>query len=287
MITKPMLAGSAERVEDINFPCYCTPKLDGIRCLVVDGEAVTRNFNPFPNTHIRKLVRELPDGFDGEIVVKGKAFNDVTRAVMREEGSPAFCYAVFDYCVDPAEPYKERMIRLKYVPVPDFVEKILPVEIKNKAAFLKFEKQCLAKNFEGVMCRAPNGIYKMGRSGVAENLLLKWKNFAQDEAEILECIEKMSNENVKSQDAFGRGKRGHSKEGMVPAGTLGAFRVRDLKADIEFTLGSGFTAAFADEVWANKEDYVGLIVSYKHQPSGAKDSRRFPVFVGIRDKRDL
>jgi DNA ligase-1 len=292
MITKPMLAGTAEKIEDIVFPCLCTPKLDGVRCLVVDGGAVTRNFNPFPNTHVRALVSELPNGFDGEIIVKGKEFNDVTRAVMRENGAPDFTYAVFDYCVDEHEGYSARMKRLEYwdnqsLGVPDFVEKILPVEIKNREDFLEYETQCLKAGFEGVMVRSRDGRYKFGRSSVKEGLLVKWKQFAQDEAVILECVEKMNNENFKGQDAFGRGKRGHSKEGMVPAGTLGAFRVRDLKTDIEFTIGSGFTAEFSAEVWADRADYIGKIVTYKHQPSGAKDAPRFPVFLGMRDKRDL
>ena len=43
----------------------------------------------------------------------------------------------------------------------------------------------LNAGYEGLMLRDPNGIYKFGRSSVKENILLKVKEFMDDEAEII------------------------------------------------------------------------------------------------------
>jgi DNA ligase-1 len=288
MIKKPMLAATLENVDALKYPVLCTPKLDGIRCLVVNGKAVTRTFKPFPNNWINHEVGKLPDGLDGEIVVSGKSFSEVTHDVMREDGIPAFTYAVFDYLhVDDTLPYDDRMDMLKQLQLPAFVEKIMPIEVNSKEELLAFEKGCLEAGYEGVMIRAPDGPYKFGRSTVREGFLLKFKRFVDSEAEILELQEQMTNENTAEKDAFGRTKRGSSAEGLVPAGTLGAIKVKDLVSGVEFSIGSGFDAATRAQIWKARKSYIGKTVKYKSQPSGAKDAPRFPVFLGFRDARDM
>ena len=68
LITKPLLAVAAD-LEKIEFPVWATPKIDGIRCLKINGQVVSRNFKPIPNHHIRTTLEQiLPDGIDGEII---------------------------------------------------------------------------------------------------------------------------------------------------------------------------------------------------------------------------
>ena len=42
-IKKPMLAGKCDCPEALSFPVLATPKLDGIRCLKIAGQALTRS----------------------------------------------------------------------------------------------------------------------------------------------------------------------------------------------------------------------------------------------------
>ena len=70
-ITKPMLAGKCERLDALSFPVLATPKLDGIRCLKIDGRALTRSFKPVSNRSTREWIEaNLPDGLDGELIVQ-------------------------------------------------------------------------------------------------------------------------------------------------------------------------------------------------------------------------
>jgi DNA ligase-1 len=159
--------------------------------------------------------------------------------------------------------------------------------IKNKDELLAYEATCLSEGYEGVMLRDPNGPYKFGRSTENEGYLLKLKRFQDSEAVILEIVEKTNNENVKEKDAFGRSKRSSAMAGLVLAGTMGAFKVKDVKTGIEFGIGSGFTDEFRAEVWANQKKYIGKIVKYKSQEIGAKDAPRFPVFLSMRHPDDM
>ena len=44
-IKKPMLAGKCDCPEALRFPVLATPKLDGIRCLKIAGQALTRSLS--------------------------------------------------------------------------------------------------------------------------------------------------------------------------------------------------------------------------------------------------
>jgi ATP-dependent DNA ligase len=116
LIQKPMLAEKItdEQIEELSYPLLVTPKIDGIRCIVVNGKALTRSLKPIPNHFVRTMIEaSCPDGFDGEIVVEG-GFNATQSAVMSAEGTPDFRYLVFDFLRQP-EPYSARMQRAEVI----------------------------------------------------------------------------------------------------------------------------------------------------------------------------
>ena len=117
-ITKPMLAGKCERPDALSFPVLATPKLDGIRCLKINGRALTRSFKPVSNRFTRQWIEaNLPDGLDGELIVRGTTFSETAGHIGRESGEPDFTFAVFDYVSDGVDvPYACRMQELARLP---------------------------------------------------------------------------------------------------------------------------------------------------------------------------
>ncbi len=292
MITKPMLAGKCEDINALTFPVLATPKLDGIRCLTVKGRAVSRKFKPIPNEFIRKWIEHnCPDGFDGEIMVQGRVFNDLSGDVRRKDGSPDFRYHVFDYVRgDLSQPYEHRIRELRdwRGKWQDRIVKVLPQLIKNWMALKEFEEKCLEQGYEGVMVRSPNSPYKCGRSTTNEGYLLKIKRFEDDEATVIGYEEMMHNDNVATKDAFGRTERSSHKENLRGAGVLGKLVCESPKWPKSFEIGTGFDAETRAELWAIRHSLLMFaIVKFKHQPSGAGERPRFPVFLGFRDKWDM
>ena len=88
-ISKPMLASKCERPDLLPFPVLATPKLDGIRCLKLGGKALTRSFKPISNRFAREWIEAtLPDGLDGELMLRGGTFSETTSAIGARDGRP-------------------------------------------------------------------------------------------------------------------------------------------------------------------------------------------------------
>ncbi len=294
MITKPLLASPAD-MNKIEYPLLGSPKLDGIRAIVVGGRLLSRSFKPIPNIHINKeLLKHVKDGFDGEIMLRDPkaTFQDITSAVMSIEGNPDFVYCVFDYVYDSLfTPYYLRVKKLCEVAEGNkYIRVIKPRLIKDRESLDAYETACLEEGYEGIMVRSPSSMYKCGRSTVKESILLKIKRFEDSEAVILSVFEKMKNNNEQEKDELGHSKRSTKKEGMTPTGTLGGFIVKDIKTGVTFSIGSGLNDETRSKIWKSKDDYTGKIVKYKYQPYGVKDETgvpRFPVYVGFRSEIDM
>ena len=99
---KPMLAyQKLPDLEALTYPLIASPKLDGIRCLIVDGVAVSRSLKPIRNKYVQSILGSHEfNGLDGELVVGSPTDPDVylktNSGVMSVEGEPDFTYLVFD-----------------------------------------------------------------------------------------------------------------------------------------------------------------------------------------------
>jgi DNA ligase-1 len=297
-ITKPMLAASLETIDSIKFPVYATPKLDGIRCLKIDGQIVSRTFKPIRNAELAAAVKDLlPDGSDGELIMGG-TFQNTTSMVMSADktiGNNKAYFYWFDYLVeDPKKPYLERIDDMK-----NFVEKhpsiltasfvkivpLIPTEINTVEELLKYESEVLEQGFEGVMIRSATGPYKFGRSTLKEGSLVKMKKFDDDEAIVVGFNELTKNTNEKTKDEFGYAKRSSHKSGKVDQDTLGSLDVN--WNGIHFSIGSGFTADQRKEFWNDRDNLMRKIVKFKYFATGMKEAPRFPIFLGFRHIDDM
>lgn len=283
-----MLSGKIDNPENLTFPIYVTPKLDGIRCLKINGRAVSRKLIDIPNKYIQSKIKDLPDGLDGELIVDGKTFNQCQSEIMSEDGEPNFYYYVFDYVsTSISVGYLNRITELSSLPLPEFCKKLIPEKILGLEEFYNYESSCLKLGYEGIMIRSESGPYKCGRSTEKEGHLLKFKRFEDSDAEIIGFEPLMENNNPTEKDFLGNAKRSNKKDGLILRNKLGSLQVRDLHSGIEFSIGSGFTQDQRVSFWRTKDLLIGKIIKYKFQPSGVKEKPRFPTFYSFRDERDL
>lgn len=300
MIKRPMLAVESPDLESIRYPKLLSMKLDGIRCVKVDGKALSRKFKPIPNDFVRSWIEaNLPDGIDGEIMVAGKTFNEIQSLIMSKDGEPDFEFYAFDLVSGDlrGRPYEERHEALRAF-VQDFEEAaslresrlvfVNHVPVVDAADVRSWEETYVAAGYEGVMLRDPGGPYKEGRSTAREEYLLKVKRWQDAEGEVIGFEEQLRNENAAETNELGLTKRSTKKEGLVPAGTLGKFVVRDLAtgATLHVGTGEGMTKELRKQIWDNQAQYLGKLVTYKFQPSGMKELPRFPIWKGFRSSDD-
>lgn len=287
MIKEPMLAASTvpDLHTEVKYPCYIQPKLDGIRCIAINGVAYSRKMKPIPNKFIQKFFADNNlNGFDGELMVHGD-FNDVQSGVMSIEGEPNFYYVVYDLWEKDCKYFFRELYlteQLDCVPFKDDhrLVRIDSIKVDTPEEADKCLSMFISEGYEGGILRSLDGLYKQGRSTFKEGYLLKLKKFYDDEAIIIGYEEKLTNTNTKEVDERGKTKRSSKKEGMVPAGTLGSLIV--LWKGKQFNIGSGFTDAQRQDIWDNREKYLGKPVTFKYQELTSYGIPRFPVFKAIR-----
>ena len=293
---KPLLAGTIKDVEDLKFPVFASTKLDGVRCLVKDGEAVSRSLKPIPNLYVQRMLSKLElEGMDGELTVGDptdpRCFNITQSAVMSVNGEPDFTYRVFDIHDKPDLPFHQRLFlafsRLLEAKHITCAQPVVHVTVNTAEDLLELEAAILEQGHEGVMVRDPEGLYKYGRSTLKQGILLKLKRFVDAEAQIIGFEELMHNANEATTDALGHTERSSHQAGKMPAGTLGALVVKDLTTSVQFNIGTGFSAEDRATIWARRDQLMGHLVKYKSFAVGVKEAPRFPVFLGFRDVRDM
>lgn len=284
-LIKPLLAVKVD-YDKIRYPVLATPKLDGIRCLTVDGVAMSRNMKPIPNLSVREALQGL-HGFDGELMVRGD-FNAVQSGIMAVQGKPDFTYYVFDF-FDSSAGYRSRIEHMIYEEA-DWhprIEILVPVQINDIIELTEYLDECLAEGYEGVMIRDPDGPYKFGRSTVNQGILLKVKRFLDDEGTLVEVTEKMTNGNELEQDELGYAKRSSCKENLIPAGTAGSCVINWKGIQFNVGFGPGWTDAKKQELYDNRFDEEGRIVKFSYQELSKDGVPRFGKLIGFRHKDDM
>ena len=291
---KPMLAAEADLAK-LRYPLFASPKLDGIRCTVYTNEVLTRSLKQIPNRFINGALKHRAfEGFDGELIVGEPAAKDCytqsVSGVMRKEGEPAFKFHVFDHVLEPAAPYYARQAKIEHR-IEDIGSEAIVLHtqevIWNEAELIAHEAKLLDLGYEGLILRDPNSPYKFGRSTTNEGYLLKLKRFKDSEATIIGFEEQMHNGNEATKNELGRTKRSTAKAGLTGKDTLGALIVRDVVTGVEFNIGTGFDDAERARIWAKRDSMQGKLTKYKYFPVGVKDAPRHPVYLGLRDKRDI
>jgi DNA ligase 1 len=272
----PMLAATLRTENDLpEFPLLATPKIDGIRALIVEGVLVSRTLRPIPNRRIRGILEPLlPEGADGEIFC-GDLYT-TTSTVMSFDAEGSFRFFWFDWTYGANVPYGQRASSIReYITVckvgTAYVSPLLPHTLYNVVELRAYEEQAIKQGFEGIVLRIPNGRYKTGRSTLREGLMVKLKRYKDSEATIVAAEELVHGVGDKAGTAGGTLG---SIVAMAPDGTV-------------FKIGTGYTADQRSALWSSRSDIIGKAVKYRYADRGSKDKPRCPVFIGIRHEDDM
>jgi DNA ligase-1 len=292
---KPMLACDYD-ASKLKYPCIASPKLDGVRGLVSGGKLLSRSLKLIPNLYVQEILGATGyEYLDGELIVGSPTdklcyTNTVSHVMAINKRDFAFTYYVFDVHSFDGASYAARRRSLEAMSFMDghpHISLLEQREIHSEEELLDYEQEKLAEGYEGLILRDPNGLYKFGRSTVNEGLLLKVKRFADGEARIIGFEEQQKNNNPKTVNELGRGKRSSHQENKVGKDTLGALHVKDIVTGVDFHIGTGMNDELRAAIWAETSSWMGKIVKYKHFTVGSVDKPRHPVYLGLRADEDM
>ena len=194
---KPMLAHDytkGKNSEKITYPCYVSPKLDGVRCVArwENGKVVLLSrggkYYEAPVKIIESLEQIMGDKdiLDGELYLHGTMLQDITGASKkwREGLTDQLEYHVFDVIREGG--YGERLSYLDNLlrGIPDGINNIKMVSswlVTHESIMKEWHDQLKKLGYEGVMLRNTDGEYEQRRSYG----LQKYKEFVDEEFEII------------------------------------------------------------------------------------------------------
>lgn len=304
---KPMLAASVstEDLAKLSYPKIVQIKYDGIRAVLNNGRTQTRSGKLVPNESIQKFFADLSQyhpeasayGLDGEILVGEPNSPNIcmktTSGVMSKSGDPDFTFYAFDLVNLAGHLYTARRQILQIL-----IER-LPASFKNRIKLvsefeantpdevLDYYGQFIGHGLEGAILRDPTATYKYGRSTLKQQKLLKIKDFRDAEALVVGFEELHRNHNEATTNSLGYTTRSSHKGNLEAAGTLGALIVKAPEWNAPFRIGTGFDAAYRQQIWNTRHLYKGRLVKFKYLAAGIKDLPRHPVFISFRDPTDL
>ncbi len=203
---RPMLAEKwTDRKGYAKFPGAVSPKLDGVRVMIYKNSLdqvvmVSRLGKEYQHMNgIRQealqIINEFDVVLDGELYSHNIPFNAISGAV-RSQTSPSkydslLEYYVFDLWV-PSQPnltYKERMAMLRKICGNHKFRRLRFLfyeEVNDEKEISEKHSEYVADGYEGLIFRNLDGSYKLGRR---VNDLLKYKEFEDDEFEVIDVIE--------------------------------------------------------------------------------------------------
>ena len=276
--TEPMLAKKYEDYEDdIEFPVYSQPKLDGIRCITKRNGMWSRAGKPITSAphvlkHLKYFFERYPDvTLDGELYCDklNNDFNKICSLVKKtkptmddlNESEKTIQYWIYD-CIDsvkyPAmgEKFSDRYdFIFRQVVSTDSIKTVVTAAVSNYNLLDSLYGGYIEQGFEGQMVRL-NGKYENKRS----KNLLKRKEFKDDEYTILGVVE-------------GEGNR---------TGMAGAMLFKNPKG-LDFRSNIKGNRDWLKQLWKEKASLIGKQATIKYFNLTPDKIPRFPYVTSIRD----
>ena len=208
----PMLAHDYTKVgHRMVYPCYISAKLDGVRCLAnvtLAGVTLTsRGGKKYPvPEHIKRGLIDLivrlgvnEITLDGELYIHGMQLQDIVSCVKKpNKNTPLLKFYIFDVPSD--KPWNLRNMDLELWIGAHVLDGFMPgLEIvvneivDNEAQARDLLMSYMEAGYEGIMLRSFEGLYEFNHRSSG---LMKWKEFQDIEAYVLDVAEDRLGEGV-------------------------------------------------------------------------------------------
>ena len=195
----PMLAADyLKQGHRIKYPCFGSPKMDGVRCLAIRHEdrveLKSRGGKEYYVPHVQAqllTIMRVGDIWDGELYIHGKFLEEIVSAVKKwNDNTPDVEFIIFDMVKD--ESYEHRLISmqalrrytLSCIEAPS-IDVLEFCELQDDAHMKQKHKEYVGRGYEGCMLRNFDGKYESGKRSAD---LQKYKEFSDAEFQIVDVV---------------------------------------------------------------------------------------------------
>jgi len=296
---RPMLAPNEEiSIKNLQYPLLVSYKLDGIRCIFKDGQMYSRALKQFPNIQLKNRfkdviywTKEQDVILDGELLAKSITFNELsglTRQLNKELPNDLHFYC-FDAITN--ENFNQTFLNRKKeldrtgVDYLKHVKILQQISVNSSGEIDAIYEKALNWGCDGLILRDPNGRYKFGRGTIKEGLIYKMKPFQTFDSKIIDVLQGtiVNPKAEKTINELGYSRTSKLKEDRLPSGRASDFVVKYDGKELKISIA--MTQDEKEEVWRNKEKYMGKMIEYKGMLVGSKDLPRHPIFLRFREDK--
>lgn len=273
----PMLAQSytpnKSKKNDIQFPCFTQPKLDGLRCLIYleNGQVITqsRTGNHFEHLDSIKqsvlpfLQKHPTIILDGELYTTDFPFENLAGLIKKKKVNQQdlsnldkIQYHIYDYICDL--PFKERNSNLNLFQRElnsPFIRFVATFIVHNQTEFYDKFQEFITDGYEGAMLRNIKGLYKQNYRSFD---LQKYKEFHEDEYTIIDF------------------KQGEGRD----EGTI--IWICETPSKKQFSVRPKGSIEYRKQLYENGNQYIGQLLTVIYQELTDMGIPRFPVGKYVR-----
>ena len=244
-------------IKRVKYPCFGSPKIDGVRARFKNGVFYSRNGHPYEGLdHLAEELSSIKEDIDGELIVPGLTFQKSSGLIRSDNLTPNAEFQIFEV-PSYKGPFIERLMMMDDIHlIGDHVLKVPHLVLHSEDEVFEYYRIARSTGFEGAVIKPTDYEYKGTRS-------YNWMK-----------MKPKDNKDVIVHDVYeGKGKY---------KGQLGGVTV-DFNGSND--VGGGFSDKQRKDYWENPELIVGKCIEVSFMELTDDGNFRHANFEGIREDK--
>ena len=149
----------------LKFPCFGSPKIDGVRAKFKKGKFYSRNGHEYIGlNHLKEQLKDVSTELDGELTVNGKTFQESSGLIRNDSSTPDAVFSLIDLPLIKAS-FNERLMKMEDLHlIGPNVFSVTHLPLNDQDEVIRFYQACRSTGFEGAVIKPWDYEYKGTRS---------------------------------------------------------------------------------------------------------------------------
>lgn len=247
--------------EHLKFPCFGSPKIDGVRAKFKNGVFYSRNGHPYLGLeNLSDLLHGVTEDLDGELIVPGVSFQLSSGLIRSNDPTPMAEFHIFDVPTVIA-PFIERLIIIDDIDMVFnslFIKKVNHISLYEENGVMDFYQTCRNLGYEGAVIKPHDYVYK----GTRSYDWMKMKQILSEDLVVKSLFE-------------GKGKYKNQMGGAIVE-----FKGNPNK------VGGGWSDMQRKEYWYEPENIIGKTIEVAYMEETDDGNMRHSRFIGFRPDKE-